>query len=61
LDTFFNTLDSKALAITTSQPFLFVKAAEASLSPLTTTTPVAAPVTTNDDASSPVAEISNEP
>jgi hypothetical protein len=61
LDTFFNTLDSKALAITTSQPFLFVKAAEASLSPLTNTTVATAPVATNDDASSPVAEVSNEP
>lgn len=35
LDNFFGTLDSKALAITTSQPFLFVKAAEASLTPMT--------------------------
>jgi len=61
LDTFYKTLDSKALAITTSQPFLFVKAAEASLSPLTTTTPVVEPVDTNDDALSPVAEVSNEP
>jgi hypothetical protein len=34
LDSFFHTLDTKALAITTSQPFLFVKAAEASLTPL---------------------------